>query len=161
MDEVSHILHFEACGLKVDEFLEARNIATILVDSEAYRHNGEQNSTTGGLTPFLAPLLVGAKVESTWHTWLEVFRIREDLAANVFIQVRKSIRMVMEQISDLNHIESMDGLGEMSCLFEPFCDEIGPRHVDTSKLGEGVRDKGFIFKRRGRTSSHDNTRERA
>ena len=74
------------------------------------------------------------EVEGTWHPWLKVFRIREDLATNILIKVRKSIRMVMEQISDLNHVESMGGLGEMSCLFKTFCDKVGSGHVDASKL---------------------------
>ena len=116
MDEFSHILHFKACGLKIDEFLETRDVASILVDPEAYRHNGEQNSTTGGLTSFLAPFLICAEVERTWHAWLKIVRVRQDLAAYIFVKVRKPIGAVVEQVSDLNHVESMGGLGEMSRL---------------------------------------------
>ena len=108
VDEVTHILHFEAGRLKIHELLEARNVTTILIDPETDSHDCEENATSRRFAPLLTPLLICAEVECTWHAWFEIVWICKDFHADMFVKERKTIGVVMKQISDLQHITQSD-----------------------------------------------------
>ena len=116
MDEITHIPHFEAGRLKIHELLEARNVTTILIDPEADSHDCEEDATSRRFAPLLTPLLICAEVERTWHACLKIIWILQDFHAYVFIEMWEAIRVVVEQISDLDHVKSVGGFSEMSCL---------------------------------------------